>query len=280
MTLGEKIKKIRISKSLTQKNVAGDKITRNMLSRIETDQANPSLSTLEYIASKLDVPISFLFSDFDNGFIYEKRGAINEIYESFKCKNYKACISIIERLSSLDEELSLLLTLSHFELGKSYLLQGSLISSKKHLELADSYSKNTAIDLQLLKSLIPMYIAIASNIQSPLLEFDQASYLDGLNNGFNYEFYKYITLDFEYNYQTESFKKHAEAKKLIKERRYIDAVPLLLYVAELNNTISYNSYVIFGVYSDLEICYKELADFEKAYKYASKKLSLLEGFKT
>jgi hypothetical protein len=42
----------------------------------------------------------------------------------------------------------------------------------------------------------------------------------------------------------------------------------------------HNAYITFGVYSDLEICYKQLFDFENAYRYTSKRLSLIEGFQS
>ena len=42
MNLGEKIKKIRILRKKTQKELAGDKITRNMLSQIESGKARPN----------------------------------------------------------------------------------------------------------------------------------------------------------------------------------------------------------------------------------------------
>jgi hypothetical protein len=42
----------------------------------------------------------------------------------------------------------------------------------------------------------------------------------------------------------------------------------------------YNSYMVFSLYSDIENCARNLLDFETAYRYASKKLSLLEAFKS
>lgn len=62
-TLGKKIKSARIAKKLTQSEVVGDFITRNMLSQIESGTAMPSVKTLEYLCTVLDIPIDTLQSD-------------------------------------------------------------------------------------------------------------------------------------------------------------------------------------------------------------------------
>ncbi|MDA3846822.1 MAG: helix-turn-helix transcriptional regulator [Vallitaleaceae bacterium] len=59
MTLGQKVKEARIHRQLTQKELAGDFITRNMLSQIENDIATPSIKTIEHIASILEKPVSY-----------------------------------------------------------------------------------------------------------------------------------------------------------------------------------------------------------------------------
>lgn len=46
---GRRIKEARISKKMTQSEVVGTFITRNMLSQIESGAAAPSLKTLEYL---------------------------------------------------------------------------------------------------------------------------------------------------------------------------------------------------------------------------------------
>ena len=61
--LGRRIKEARLAKKLTQSDVAGTFITRNMLSQIESGAANPSLKTLEYLTSVLDIPIQALMPD-------------------------------------------------------------------------------------------------------------------------------------------------------------------------------------------------------------------------
>ncbi|GAB1476019.1 hypothetical protein MASR2M70_08510 [Bacillota bacterium] len=56
MELGKIIKEARISKRMTQSEVVGDFITRNMLSQIESGSAMPSVKTLEYLSGVLDLP--------------------------------------------------------------------------------------------------------------------------------------------------------------------------------------------------------------------------------
>ena len=61
--LGKRIKEARLAKKMTQTEVVGDFITRNMLSQIESGIATPSLKTLEYLAGVLDIPVQTLIPD-------------------------------------------------------------------------------------------------------------------------------------------------------------------------------------------------------------------------
>ena len=65
--LGKRIKEARIAKKMTQTEVVGDFITRNMLSQIESGTATPSLKTLEYLAGVLDIPVQTLLPDSREG---------------------------------------------------------------------------------------------------------------------------------------------------------------------------------------------------------------------
>lgn len=58
--LGRRIKEARIKKKMTQAELVGDFITRNMLSQIENGNAMPSVQTLEYLAERLDLPVASL----------------------------------------------------------------------------------------------------------------------------------------------------------------------------------------------------------------------------
>lgn len=279
MTIGEKIKYVRKRKKLTQSALASDKITRNMISRIENGSANPSLDTLIYIAQRLEVPVSYLVSREEDLLFYEKKEKIKQIYEAFAAKEYAYCIKKIESFSSVDEELKYILANSYFELGKNALLKGSLKTAGRYFDKAALMCEKCIFDTRHITSVMHMYTALVANIQSPLLEFDEKKYLDGLYGVFEYEIYKYLTQDYNYKYTDLSIKNHISARSLMHDRRYTEALSILLEAANYVVTKRYNSFLLFGIYSDIEQCYKQLRDFENAYKYANKRLSMLEGFK-
>ncbi|WP_010289380.1 helix-turn-helix domain-containing protein [Kurthia massiliensis] len=65
-TLGETIKALRKEKKLTQSDVAGEQMTKGMLSLIENDKAQPSMDNLKYIATKLQVDVGQLMGDYQD----------------------------------------------------------------------------------------------------------------------------------------------------------------------------------------------------------------------
>ena len=63
MELGEKLKKERLAAGLTQRQLCGDTITRNMLSQIENGTAKPSMDTLRILAGRLGKTVSFFLEE-------------------------------------------------------------------------------------------------------------------------------------------------------------------------------------------------------------------------
>ncbi|KOO47399.1 hypothetical protein AMD00_22330 [Viridibacillus arvi] len=62
-TLGMRIRKIRKERKLTLAELAGDRLTKGMLSLIENDKANPSMDSLAYIAEQLGIEVSELLEE-------------------------------------------------------------------------------------------------------------------------------------------------------------------------------------------------------------------------
>lgn len=63
MELGQKLKQARLEMGLSQRQLCGDEITRNMLSLIENGSAQPSMDTLRYLAGRLQKPVSYFLED-------------------------------------------------------------------------------------------------------------------------------------------------------------------------------------------------------------------------
>ena len=63
----------------------------------------------------------------------------------------------------------------------------------------------------------------------------------------------------------------------MKKYAYYEAIEILRELEDSKNR-SYNACILFGVYADMEIAFKQIGDFENAYRYASKKLSLITAF--
>lgn len=278
MNIGEKIRSVRRERKLTQAELGRGIVTRNMLCAIENGNANPSLDTLIKIADRLGIPAAYFLSENDDIFFYKKSAEIEKITAALKAKNYKSAIERALSLGRLDDEIAYVLAYSSFKLAEASVKNGALDSTKKYLLDFKKYKEGTAYDLTLESALSALYSAIAENIQAPLLEFNEAEYT-AIIGSVEYEYYKYLLLDFDYPYKTAHFANHLKAKQLIRERKYADAVPILLEISD-NKNPDYDAYLIFGVYTDLETCYRQLYDFENAYRYSSKRISLLESFKS
>lgn len=63
MELGRRLKQARLEAGLSQRQLCGEEITRNMLSQIENGSARPSMDTLRYLAQKLGKPLSWFLEE-------------------------------------------------------------------------------------------------------------------------------------------------------------------------------------------------------------------------
>lgn len=63
MELGMRLKQARLEAGLSQRQLCGDVITRNMLSQIENGSARPSMETLRYLAAQLERPVSYFLDE-------------------------------------------------------------------------------------------------------------------------------------------------------------------------------------------------------------------------
>lgn len=85
--LGKRIKEARLARKMTQADVVGDFITRNMLSQIESGTANPSVKTLTYLAKVLQLPVNYLLPDELETYDDSENAASADFAELLRMKN-------------------------------------------------------------------------------------------------------------------------------------------------------------------------------------------------
>ena len=101
MTLGQKLRAARQRAGLTQSQTVGDRITRNMLSQIENDQASPSVGTLEYLAAVLDVKLAWLLADEKEEAEADRTSRLRELLRS---GDYGGCLALAPQTQPDDEQ--------------------------------------------------------------------------------------------------------------------------------------------------------------------------------
>ena len=126
--LGKRIKEARLARKMTQADVVGDFITRNMLSQIESGTANPSVKTLTYLAKVLQLPVNYLlpdeletFDDSDNAVLKDFE-ALNKMKNAFRRGDYTAAAEIAAPFATEDsviyDEACAVLSRAYLELAK------------------------------------------------------------------------------------------------------------------------------------------------------------------
>lgn len=281
MELGEKIKALRKARGLTQAQLAGEHITRNMLCEIEKGKASPSLDTLSAIAEGLSVPAAFLLDAGEDLFGYAKREAMAQIRKLYLAGEYGACFRLCETLpGEPDDEIAFLLSHCALGEGRRAFYRGNMETALVYFTEALEYAAKTSYPTEDINASASLYSALAGNVSSPRRDFNEAFYLKNADLATENELYAYVTDKTDFPYSNPLLSEHQAAKALMKERRYHDALAKLSALENHKGEDGVSAYFLFRLYSDMEICYREEQDFERAYKYSTKRITLLSAFQS
>ena len=139
MELGQLLKQARLDAGLSQRQLCGNQITRNMLSQIENGSAKPSMETLRYLAGQLGKPISF--------FLEEEAASPNQSQiqlarDAWAQGDAATALQALENYAPdgiFDAEAGLLQALCRLELAKAALSEGHMPYAQTLLEaMSDS----------------------------------------------------------------------------------------------------------------------------------------------
>lgn len=249
MELGQLLKQVRLEKGLSQRQVCGDVITRNMLSQIENGSAKPSMDTLRYLAGALGKPV---------GYFLQEESPVAAARQAFSAQEYKTALELLGQGDASAEGLYLE-ALCSIALAREALDQNKLPYACELLERAavvgaqtpyytsdtergrlllccQADSEHTAEYVKQLPSVTPELIA-RSKAAPPDMQLKWLAAVDTAESALQ---------------KGQAFMKMGDYENAAK----------WFHQAE----IAFPRPAAEG----LEVCYRELKDFEKAYYYACK----------
>ncbi|MBQ8441623.1 MAG: helix-turn-helix transcriptional regulator [Clostridia bacterium] len=288
MNIGEKIRELRVAKLMTQSELAGDHITRNMLSCIENGTAHPSLSTILYIAGRLNVPAGFLLAEEGDEIVYRKMSSLANIKRAYEAGDYWGCRSLcVSGCPDPDDEICMLLADCDLGIAIEEFWQGKLRSACRFFDEALEYAEKTLYHTEHIEAQARIFFRymrrISATLYSDVLDEEKELYIQAQT-----EFSRYLSaleaLDegrdadaavFLESAEDESFfAKHIRICLWMENRKFAEAKELLLDMLKSEEPL--NEISLYTVLCELEICCRETDDFKGAYNYANDKVLLLE----
>lgn len=281
MRIGEKIKMLRTRKLMTQSELAGTEITRNMLSRIENGVAQPSLDTLRYIAGRLNVSPGFLLAEGEDEQLYFKRNDISGIKTTYLSGDNRICRDMcLNSLSAKDDEIQLILAECTLGIAVEEFCAGRLRSACEYFDMALEACTETIYDTDRISSVAAVYFrymrGLSATLSSDIIDENEAHVYSALNDAFCVYALAFLG-DRSVSVMPAAgspYAMHVDALGRMNEKNYAQAYEYLH--AALMSEEPLPEPVLYFIFRDLEICCKELEDFKGAYEYSLNKIELLQ----
>lgn len=289
--IGQRIRALRLSRSMTQKQLAGDSITRNMLSLIENGSASPSLATLTELAHRLGVPVGYFFASNDEEIShFLKMGMIEELRKLYGAGKYTECLSLCATLSRPDEEIQLLIAECNLALADKAFQNYALASASACLEkvsraaarclyLSDRIAGTTEYLSLLIRSVslteIPEKLGEPASFAKSYIPAEFMIYVRALRLAESGDTAGAEDICQSGLISSPVYLDFLHARLLIAEGRTEEAEPLLrrqLTAAFLG------FFTKLHLLNAMELCASAAGDFKSAYQFSTQKVRLLEQF--
>ena len=287
--IGEKIRRLRLSKLMTQQELAGTQITRNMLSTIEHGTALPSLPTAIYLAERLGVPVGYLLAEESEERAYRKMLHISNIQRAFAARDFSGCLSMLNTVFGDEQDDELCLIRAECELGLALeaFERGVLRLSVAAFDRALLAAEKTVYDTDRLRDRIAVCLRYMSGISSTLVsdvldaeEIESAAAcgdaltdyilaLESLEQGKEDAANEYLR-----RYPEALYSERIATLLMMKNGDYAGAQGRLESMLARDDLTF--GVLLYEVFADLETCYRKNDDYKRAYEFSGSKLGLLE----
>ncbi len=286
MDIGKKIKELRTEKLMTQSELAGGEITRNMLSQIENGVAQPSLGTVMYLAKRLGVSAGYLLADENDYFIYKKNAIMQNIKKAFTDKSFEICRDLcLDELDTTDDEIEFILASCCINIAVENICDGKLRLACNEIDSAIRHAESTIYDTASIRNSAFALLDFLKGI-SPTLDcfeiYDDISRRRYTACSFGNAFCRYVVSlkDIENSYFDEEnsdeklYAMHIEARKKMQLGEYFEAQVILKDIMDSQHLLS--KILLYMCSADMEVCCRETENFRGAYEHSQNKIALFE----
>lgn len=263
MSLGQKIRELRIAKGLTQSDLGSGLVTPSMISQIESDKANPSYKVLEAIADKLETPLEHFLADIQTQL--EQTSAHKVARALLTSESYERAAGLLE---SLIERPSPTLNIIEVkaDLGECYLQLGRYEAASSLFEDVMQIAEKSENHIAILQALNKMGI-IEQKRQ------------------------KYHLAIYHWRKAFESFDSLPQQEPFLQSQILTHLGSIHYQLGELQDALIYfskaheflaqsNHFEQIGfTYLGLGLSYKKIQEFEKAAEYSQYAIAIFESLK-
>ena len=194
MTLGEKIKRRRRELHMTQEALAGDAITRILISRIESGDVNPSLESLKYLAGRLGVPAGYLLTEEDDLLQFLLPKIKEELRDKYRRGDDTGVFALCETYDLHDEETCMILCECAVRLGRRAYERGATAEASDWFDRALSFAEATSYHTEFVLGEAVLCKAMLAELTGEKAEFYLDSYAATLGRAVNLD--RYLLLRF------------------------------------------------------------------------------------
>ncbi len=289
MSVGNKIKALRLKRGMTQSTLAEGIITRGMLSRIESGSASPSMASLSALAERLDVSPSFLLEEGDDLLPAERAYFAKKLNTAFKAGNLRECLALFATSPFSEEEEFIGLYIhaafsvateefcnGHFAAAEELLSITEYMLPKSLLRFPDASAERIAFMRTVMAHIDDPDTAIRLTSDTPDFSFQPALFffiLKLLQNGRQ----KDCAFLIEFGIPDPMYRTYIEAQMFIREYKFVDAI---LTMKGLVSKKECPCFLTLLCYRSMENCCKLCEDYKGAYENHLAYQALLEKLKT
>lgn len=145
MELAQRIKNARLEAGLSQRQLCGDVITRNMLSLIESGKARPSMDTLRHFSAVLGKPMSYFLEE--DAVTSPNQALMRNAESAYAAGDFARVLSLLEQYRApdavFDQTRYLLEVLSCDAQAANAVREGKKAYALQLLDRADAAAKHT-----------------------------------------------------------------------------------------------------------------------------------------